>query len=216
MKCARFSLLLAALVALAGCLPVSRNPLSDPDDAVADARLDGVWYGRSGKDTVYLHFVAGSGASRDVVEVDHEKTGDAHALIYTAFPSTLGKVRYLNIREKSAPDKPYYLARYQLTGSGTMTIWLMGESAAARAVKGKKIAGKIIMKDADSDKPTRDITLMATTEELAAFVRKSDPEVLFAEKFGTFKKLALPSLEDDEAPKATPARHRKKKKSAEE
>jgi hypothetical protein len=219
MKPARFLLLAAALMCVSGCLPVSRNPLSPPEEAAPDARLDGVWYGKSGKDTIYLHFVAGNGARRDVVEVDHQQTGDAHALIYSVFPSIIGKQHYLNIREKAGGDKPFYLARYQLTGTGSMTIWLMGESAAAKAVKSKKLAGKITVKDPDVEKPNRDITLTATTEELAAFVRKSDPELLFGEKFGTFKKLVLPSLGDEETPAqdaAKPSKHRRKKKSADD
>ena len=215
MKPAIFPFLLLLLMGLAGCLPVSENPLSSPDDATADTRLAGVWYGKSGEDTVYLHFLAGKGARMDAVEVDHRGNGDAHALIYTVFPSVIGTGHYLNIQEKAGTDKPYYLARYQLTGAGTMTIWLMGETAAAKAVKSKKIAGKITLKDLGDEKPTRNITLTADSDALAAFVRKSDPEVLFGEKFGTFKKLVLPSLESP-APEPPVHKKPKRKKSSED
>jgi len=211
MRPAIFALLM--LVGLAGCLPVSQNPLSSPEDAAADSRLPGVWYGRSGEDTIYLHFVAGKGAQMDAVEVDHQKDGDAHTNIYTVFPSVLGAGHYLNIREKAGAEKPYYFARYRIADSGALTIWLMGETPAAKAVKNKKIAGKITTKDSGGGKAERDITLTASSEELAAFVRKSDPEILFGEKFGTFKKLVLPSLDDT----GTPAHSgKRKKKSSEE
>ena len=208
MRRAIFTLLM--LMGLAGCLPVSQNPLSSPEDATADSRLPGVWYGRSGEDTIFLHFVAGKGAQMDAVEVDHQKDGDAHANIYTVFPSAIGAGHYLNIREKAATEKPYYFARYHIAESGVLTIWLLGETPAARAVKNKEIAGKITTKDSGGEKAERDITLTASSEELAAFVRKSDPEILFGEKFGTFKKLVLPSLEDAPAHSGKQGAKRKK------
>ncbi len=143
MKSAMSAFLLAAvMIGLAGCLPTSKNPLSDPADAVADSRLDGVWYGKSGEDTVFLHFVSGKAASMDIVEVDHQN-GEAHTSIYTMFPSVLEGQRYMNIREKSGDDKPYYFARYTLSKSGVLSIWLMSEKPVAKAVKAEKLAGKV-------------------------------------------------------------------------
>lgn len=207
-KAAAAFFLLAILIGLTGCLPTSKSPLSDPADAVLDMRLAGVWYGKSGEDTVFLHFVAGKVTSMDVVEVDHEKDGDAHTSIYTMFPTLIGGQRYMNLREKGGGDKPYYLARYTLTKSGALTIWLWSETAIEKAVKAGKLAGKVSVKNAGESSETRDVALTATTASLAAFVRESDPDVLFSEKFGTFKKVALPSLETASpapTPEKTPA-----------
>ncbi len=85
--------------------------------------LDGVWYGKSGEDTIFLHFVSGKAASMDIVEVDHQN-GEAHTSIYTMFPSIIEGQRYMNIREKGGDDKPYYFARYTISKSGALTIWL--------------------------------------------------------------------------------------------
>src|ERR1700677_2756476 len=187
--------LVAVMIGLAGCLPTSKNPLSAPEDAVMDTRLDGVWYGKSGEDTIFLHFVSGKATTMDLVEVDHEKSGDAHTSIYTMFPSVIGEQRYMNIREKSGDDQPYYCARYTLSKTGTLTIWLMSEKPVAKAVKAGKLAGKVTVKNEGESNESHDISLTATTESLAAYVSKADPEVLFAEKFGTFKKVTLPSLD---------------------
>ena len=184
--------LFAIMIALTGCLPTSKNPLSDPADAVVDMRLDGVWYGKSGEDTIFLHFVAGKATSMDVVEVDHEKDGDAHTSIYTMFPTIIDGQRYMNLREKSGTDKPYYLARYTLSKGGTLSISLMSEAVVAKAVKAGKLTGKVTVKNAGESSETRDIALTASTASLAAFVRSSDPDALFAEKFGSFKKVTLP------------------------
>ena len=211
--------LVVVMVGLAGCLPTSKNPLSDPADAVADTRLEGVWYGKSGEDTVFLHFVPDEAGSMDIVEVDHEKSGGAHTLTYTMFPTVIGDEHYMNIREKSGTEKPYYFARYTLSKSGTLTLWLMSEKPVAKSVKAGKLAGKITVKNEGESNESRDITLTASTENLAAYVRKSDPDVLFTEKFGTFKKVTLPLLdastdgtEKPAAPKPTP---KKKKTPAE-
>lgn len=200
--------LFAVMFALTGCLPTSKNPLSDPAEAVLDMRLDGVWYGKSGEDTIFLHFVAGKATSMDVVEVDHEKDGDAHTSIYTMFPTIIGGQRYMNLREKNGADKPYYLARYTISKGGTLAISLMSEAVVAKAVKAGKLAGKVTVKNAGDYSETRDIALTATTASLAAFVGKSDPDVLFDQKFGTFKKVTLPSVESPSptpAPEKTPA-----------
>jgi hypothetical protein len=212
-------LLVTVMIGLAGCLPTSKNPLSDPADAVADMRLDGVWYGKSGEDTVFLHFVSGKESSMDIVEVDHQKSGDAHTSIYTMFPTVIEGQRYMNIREKSGDDKPYYFARYTISKSGELTIWLMSEKPVAKAVKAGKLDGKVTVKNPGETSETRDITLTASTESLAAYVRKADPEILFAEKFGTFKKLVLPSLDTPsaaETPEKTskPKTSKSKKKTA--
>jgi hypothetical protein len=213
MKQATRLLFLALTFALAGCLPVSQNPLSSPDTAVADARLAGVWYGKSGDDTIFLHFVAGKGAQMDVVEVDHQISGDAHTNLYTMFPSHLDSTRYMNIREKKGASKAYYLARYQISASGALSIWLMSEKAASKAINNDKLAGKISVKDTGGSGTERDVTITSGTERLAAFVKKSDPEILFAEKFGTFRKLTLPLLDTAPEPKI-PAKNTNSKTSA--
>ena len=190
----KIPLLLALIFSLAGCLPVSQNPLSSLEDATADPRLDGLWYGKSGEDEIFLHFVPGDTAAMQVVEVDHEKKGVAHTTLYTVFPSVIGGQHYLNIREEK--DKPYYLAHYQVA-DGTLKIWLMSETRGAKAVKSGKLKGKISEKGKATDKNGAlfpEITITDTTEHLAAFVKKSDPEILFDQKFGTFKKVTLPVI----------------------
>ena len=211
MKSAVSALFVVALMmGLAGCLPTSKNPLSAPEDAVADTRLEGVWYGKSGEDTVFLHFVAGKAASMDIVEVDHEKSGGAHTSIYTMFPTVIDGQRYMNIREKNGDKKPYYFARYTLSKTGTLTLWLMSEKPVAKAINAGKLTGKITVKNTDETAESRDVALTSTTASLAAYVGKADPEALFAEKFGSFKKVTLPSLDAQPAADSTPAKSKGK------
>jgi len=204
-------LLITALLGLGGCLPISQNPLSSPETATADARLAGVWAGKSGDDLVFLHFVQGKTEMMDAVEVDRPKDGDTSTNTYTVFPTVIDGVHYLNVQDKKGADKSYHLARYQVTSSGTLTIWLMSEKPVIKAIENEKISGKVGKKDPASKVDTREVSITASTEHLAAFVSKSDPEVLFGEKFCTFKKLTIPPL--DAAPSPTPKPAKKKKKS---
>lgn len=211
----------AAVLGLAGCLPTSTNPLSSPTDAIADNRLDGVWYGKSGEDTVFLHFVPDEQGMTDIAEVDHEQGKGAHSTIYTMFPTVIDGQHYMNIREKKANGtSDYYFARYTLSDTGTLTLWLMGEKAVTKAIKADKLAGKV-KASGEGAAQTTDVTITASSEALVAFVRKSDPATLFSEKFGVFKKVTLPVLpaatptpspSPTPAKKKTPATPTKKKK----
>jgi len=207
-----FLLLVSLFFTLAGCLPLSQNPLSSPESATADPRLGGVWYGKSGGDEIFLHFVPSQTAQMQVVEVDHEKKGEAHTTLYTVFPTVLDGRHYLNIQE--GKGKPYYLARYQLTDSGELSIWLMSEAAASKAIKKGKIQGKVVEKPGNDQTPLCDITITDSTKNLAAFVTKSSPELLFDQKFATFKKVPLPKINSDDSPTPVPSKKGNKKHSS--
>jgi len=182
-------LLSASLALLTGCLPTSTHPLSSIETAPSEEKLAGTWYGKSGEDQIFLHFVPGSGAEIQVVEVDHEKKGEAHTTLYHAFPTVIGGNHYLSVREGN--QESYYFARYQLSSAGALTFTLMGETAAAKAISSGKIKGKIT-----GNEQSKDVKITDSTEHLAAFVAKSDPDLLFDQKFGTFKRVTLPSLDE--------------------
>lgn len=184
------------LLGLTGCLPESQNPLSSQETATADARLAGVWYGRSGDDKIFLHFVAGKGPVMSIVEVDHDAKGEAHTTLYRMFPSVIDGTRYMNVREGKEEGKPYYLARYRLSDSGILKIWLMSETAATKAIKSHKLKG-VVTPGANN---SVDVKITDTTEHLSSFVGNSDPGQLFDQEFGTFKKVTLPSLESPAKP----------------
>lgn len=208
-------LLLALTISLlTGCLPTSVHPLSSIENATPEERLAGTWYGKSGQDQIFLHFVQGQGADLQIVEVDHEKKGTAHTTLYHAFPSEIGGNHYLNVRE--GDQEAYYFVRYQLKGN-VLNLSLMSEASVSKAIAAHKLAGKITGTD-----NSKEIKITDSTAHLSAFVSKGDPDQLFDQKFGTFKRVTLPSFESPESDKkATPSKHtapvkKKKKKRAQE
>ena len=184
-------LLLASLSLLTGCLPTSSHPLGSAEKAAPDERIAGVWYGKNGEDQIFLHFVPGKGAEMQVVEVDHEKKGAAHTTLYHAFPTTIEGNHYLNVREGDKAD--YYFVRYQLSTAGTLTLTVMSDAVVSKAISSHKVAGKI-----SGSEDNRDVKLTDSTEKLAAFVAKADPDLQFNQKFGAFKRVSLPSLDSGE------------------
>ena len=208
-------LLIACLGLLTGCLPTATQPLGSLENATPEERLDGTWYGKSGEDQIFLHFVQGQGAELQVVEVDHEKKGAAHTTLYRAFPTVVGGNHYLNVREDK--QEAYYFVRYQISKSEVLSLSLMGDASAAKAIAGHKIKGKVTGSDTN-----RDVKITDSTEHLAAFISKGDPDLIFDQKFGTFKKVTLPSFDTaaattDKKSAPAPSRHHaplKKRKKA--
>jgi hypothetical protein len=184
MKILRALLVTLFAICLAGCLPTSKNPLSTPDDAVLDSRLNGVWFSESGGDKVYLHFGKGSGRTMNAVEVDHEKDGGVKGHFYTVFTSEIDGVNHLNIRPEEGGEKVYYFARYGVDSGDVLRVWLMSEKPVVKAIKAGKLKGTV------SGKDDGDIKITDTPANIARFVRNSDRMVLFAEKFGEFKRLS--------------------------
>ena len=164
--------------------------------------------------TRFSHFVPSNGAELQIVEVDHEKKGEAHTTLYHAFPTVIGENHYLNVREGN--QEAYYFVRYQLSSAGVLNLSLMGEAAASKFISAGKIKGKVT-----GNEQNKDVKITDSTEHLSAFVAKSDPDALFDQKFGTFKRITLPSFDvPQEKPakkKTAPSKHtspaKKKKRS---
>ena len=102
-----FPLLLLLAIALAGCKVDSINPISAPDGAQPDVALYGVWRYKAKGDLSYVHIgpefslntsdTAAAGAKRTrIVVVDHKANGITDEA-YVAYPSRIGKQRYLNV-----------------------------------------------------------------------------------------------------------------------
>jgi hypothetical protein len=190
-------LLAASLCLLAGCLPTSLHPLGSLENATPEPRLPGAWYGKSGEDQMFLHFVQGKGAELQVVEVDYEKKGEAHTTLYQAYPTEIGNSHYLNVKGLGKQED-YYFVRYQISPSGTLSLSLMSEETAAKAIASGKIKGKVT-----GSQQNREVKITDSSEHLAAFIGKADPDQLFDQKFGTFKKVTLPSFESSQQQSAS-------------
>lgn len=187
--------LLVLCALLAACIPESKNPLSPPNGAAADPRLEGVWAMTKDGETAYVHIhrrnekghslVSTSGGEwTDITLVSHEKTSGIEVAHFTMFPTRLGRSAFMNLRgiEDGKVSKTYTLARYEVTWLGKLKIWLMSESLAADAVRSGKLRGKV--------KRGTDVEITDTTERLAAFVASADHAKLFPDLYDEYRRIA--------------------------
>lgn len=175
---------------LAACVPDSRHPLSDPDKAVIDSRLTGLWVSRIDDEDAFVHFLPKGESEMDILTISYTKDGGASWSAFTMFSSRIGDEWYMNVRASAANGRSadedkghgYFLYRYRVSGNGELMVWSMAPSAAVAAIE-SGLAGTV-----RKGKWTEEITITAPTGALAGYVGKSDPEWLFGELVGTFRR----------------------------
>lgn len=182
------SVLFLALV-LAGCVPESVHPLSDPAQAKVDSRLIGLWSARIDNEDAILHFVPRSDGWTEIVMVTYRnQREDGEWSVFRMFPSRIGGKNYMNVRfiaeaAERAPSKRFHLARYRLSQDGALTVWSMSAPAGRSAIKAG-LKGSI-RKARFGD----DIVIEAKPAELAEFLRGTDTEKLFSNRIGPFRRI---------------------------
>ena len=183
-------LLTVACLALAGCLPESKNPLSLPSASRYDPQIEGVFRQIGSDEVAFWHFRyrrenRGKGREHaitpwiDVLSVGHSKDGNLDQSRYDVLATQIGGGGYLSFITL-APDgskkRPasYSFARYDVNWRGDVRIWLANEGAFVSAVKAGKLRGKVT-----SGQFGTSVELTDTTANLAAFIAAGDPKALF-------------------------------------
>jgi len=195
----------AATLFLTGCGVESKNPLSTPGTSTIDTRLEGIYGQNREKSSDELegwHFhyrgakAAANGQPRvtpflEVLHVVHAKEGGLRGDAYHALTTHLGGHDYISFAGigpggGKGQASSYGFARYEVSWSGDLRVWLVSADALARAIKAGKLHGTVKHHEWLSD----DVYLTDSTERLAAFVAASDPAVLFSGKPLVFHRLA--------------------------
>ena len=189
------------LFTIAGCEPPqSTHPLSDPATAKADPRLKGVFVANLDGGEAWLHFnPRAAGPVVDVVLIGHDDQQGAMVLHYEGFATQIGTGSYLNLRAKKFEDildqryslsPKYIFARYEIRKDGALTLSVMDDGPATKAIRKKEIEGKLSEGGiSDENAVTGHGTLLtADSAKLSAWVAKNaDPELFNV--LGTFKKV---------------------------
>lgn len=180
------ALLAAVSLLLAGCLPESKNPLSTPATSTIDPRLEGIYVQRreKGDDDLngwHFHYRETNANGRitvtpwlEVLNVEHRKGGALKGDAYRALTTHIGMQDYLSFIQLGGTTALYSFARYEVSWSGDIRVWLVNTEALAQAVKTGKLHGKV-----KTSKLGQDVLITDSTERLAAFVAASDPTKLF-------------------------------------
>lgn len=187
MKLIRFSLLAAAALFVAACLPVTtKNPVGATVGFKTDAALAGLWKGHGDDDSnnAYFFFTRNADGSMTAVLFTPGKDSDDWGT-FTLHTATLGSNRYMNVREAlkngvpsdEEPAKENILMLYALGADGKLTLALLDDKATAEAIKAGKIEGSV---DPGS---MGDVHITAEPAAQDAFFATKAGAALFGQKF---------------------------------
>jgi hypothetical protein len=171
---------------LAGCLPVSVNPIQGTATSSADPQLAGSWQGRlgdAGTEPSYIHILPQVDGTFTILTV-HQEAGTSEWSQYSATSAEVNGTTYLNLRlvvsngktEDSNFSRFFTLVRYVVTDS-KLDVFLIDEGKIAAAIERGEIKGEVKHEQFGSD-----VKITAESAELDAFLAKSDPKALFAEQ----------------------------------
>lgn len=176
---------------LAACGAVSVHPLSDPEKAVNDQRLSGLWTAKIDNELVFAHFVNKDESTTEIVTVSSRENGNGDWTVFSMFPSRIGGESYMNVRlvihngEAAGDDeKSYGLVRYRISKDGVLKVWRMSEKKLIEDIESGKLKGEV-----KKGSWVNDVIITAPTDQLARYVRNSDPKRLFDELIGSLRRI---------------------------
>lgn len=194
MTAIKLAFVLGAALLAAACLPVTtKAPLGSTAALGAVPALLGTWKGRVAESEVstYFHILPEEKGTMSLIAVTPARTksnGGWNEFAAQAVP--LGPYRYLNVRSISSDGKPVSKTEtarnipvlYRLS-HGTLTLYLIGEKAAKKAIKSGLIEGTVEPSDFG------DVAITAAPEKLNAFFASKDGAMLFTEKLAILRKV---------------------------
>jgi hypothetical protein len=145
--------MLSLVVGLAGCKVDSINPIAALDATQPDTALYGVWRYKAEGELVYVHIgpefsldtaAAASGKAKGtrLILIDHKRNGITDEA-YVAYPSQIGKQRYLNVVQVEG-GKPvgFIFVQYALLDRNTVRFSTINEDALKAAIGRGEIKGE--------------------------------------------------------------------------
>ena len=186
------AILLLLLIILSSCFcPLtSVNPLSDPQQAAYDMRIEGAWQLMPEDDgLVFLHFGKGVNNKTAMVSIEHKNNAKIDVLIFSVFPTLSGKQSYLNFHVKELFKEfgeelsGYTFMKYQLTNSDTLTLFQIDEKPIIEAIRSGKLKGDISYKQTDGQqsnkKSIKCVKITDTSDNLIKIFNSVDSKKLF-------------------------------------
>lgn len=189
--------LLIFLTFLSACCPMtSINPLSNPDKATFDERLQGTWQLQKEDDTVFLHIGKLDDNKTQVVSVEHTNSGKLETMVIAMFPTKINgnhfmnldttKVEFIEPSNETPPDvEGYYFIKYDFKDRDTFSFSLIDEKVVAEAIKSGQLKGTIKYKPVEENvkiNKVECVTITDNTENLIKFFSEAPLDKLFPEK----------------------------------
>jgi len=195
------AILMTSLVFLGGCFcPLtSVNPLSDPQNAKYDKRLEGAWQSVSTDgDLEFIHFGKDDEKKTRMVIIEHMHNGKIDFSTLTVFPTIINGKGYLNVNvedlfeEFSEDISGYIFMKYELLDKNTLTLSFLEEKPIVEAIKSGKLAGEITYEKKDikkgdeggssqqsKKKTIKCAKLSDSSDNILKYIQSVDPDKLF-------------------------------------
>ena len=192
------SLLILSFFLSSCCPPTSIHPLSSPEKAQYDNRLEDTWIHKSENgDIGYLHIGKTEGNLIKAIATEIKKSGELDYTVFTMFPTIVNNNNFLNIKaeevfENLPPEKAGYIfARYELTGNDNLSVDYMDGDQFAKAIQSGRLQGEITYRKSvvpessgkerqvEERKRIDCVRITDTPENILNFIKNSSLDVLF-------------------------------------
>lgn len=184
MAAVRLACLALVALGLAACPPVTtKTPVGTTVTAAPDLKLAGLWKGRvagAATDSYFTFWPEADGTMRALLVTPPMPKDAGGSMAFRLQTVALGKNHYMNVRETLTDDKTAtgpmadrtFPVLYRLAGD-TLTLAIVDEGAARRAIKAGKLAGAI------AEGQAGDVVLTSPPGPLDAFFAGRAARALF-------------------------------------
>jgi hypothetical protein len=164
------SLVLAAAMALGGCLAESEQPIAAANPEKNDPRLWGSWILEEEDGYLIAHVFATEADKLRISLAEHGVEGLGDVSTYDAHVTNLPSGDYLNVVGPETEDG-YLFVKYKVEGTDQLQVWSMENDTLVQAVKDGKLPGT-----SKEDGGTTDVRITATSEQWQAFLNQAPAE----------------------------------------
>lgn len=170
----------AFMLLLGGCITYNTEPLSPVNEATIDSNLLGAWQsvevGETDKQQERLELdITRKGDHQVLIAVtSYESDGSNRQHIYLAHSSVHGALRYLNAytSESDRQLRGYMTVRYDVDDKGELSVALIDEAAARKAIQSGGLEGMVNVTSEYAD-----ATISAAAAPFAEYLRDHDAEM---------------------------------------
>ena len=179
----------AVLFVVAACVPTAEHPVTRPGQS-PDKALLGAWHGKlEGGGAIDLYFLGRQEKPEMTAMMITTGDGAKDHGEWSAFTVVTGEVKgthylsalwdYNDGEAVQGRDRGWHIMRYTITPEGTLQLFAVNEDRLLKAVKHKKVEGKID----DKDKKYPEVRVTASSEAFEDYLATIDPLKLFDKPF---------------------------------
>ena len=174
----RYLFLFMSCCFLCSCIQ-SENPLSDPNKASIDKRLEGIWLVEdtdSVNEIIFYRFTSRDDGFMDLV-IDDQSKKDLNIERFSIFPTKLNTGYYMNVKKYHPKniEGGYSFYKYKVTNDNTLYLWAIFDiQPVVKAINDNSLRGEI---KREKDGTIDSVEITDVSIKIAEFVSSHDQEL---------------------------------------